>query len=197
MMWDLNGAKYLLPFLNSSIAHKKVFRKAETADSTLPLLFQGVETEIERQSFGFDFAMKTAICNLFLWIFRNGYSEEVKEQISRASNTIDLYIIKAVDYLKENYKEEISVFALAEKYNVSYSYFSRRFKNYTGQTIKEYINAMRINEAEKLLVTTDKNITEIAMECGFSNSSYFIKQFKIYKSTSPKQYRKKWEKAVL
>ncbi|MFR2464209.1 MAG: helix-turn-helix transcriptional regulator [Clostridia bacterium] len=59
------------------------------------------------------------------------------------------------------------------------------------KTFREYLNFVRISEAEKLLLNTDLNITEIAMEVGFSSSSYFIEQFKQLKSISPKRFRQR------
>jgi AraC-like DNA-binding protein len=60
-----------------------------------------------------------------------------------------------------------------------------------GKTFTNYLNYIRITEAEKLLLTTDKSMTEIALEVGFSSSSYFIQQFRQYKDISPFQFRKK------
>jgi AraC-like DNA-binding protein len=60
-----------------------------------------------------------------------------------------------------------------------------------GKTFTNYLNYIRITEAEKLLLTTEMTMTEIAQETGFSSSSYFIQQFKQYKNISPSQFRKK------
>jgi AraC-like DNA-binding protein len=75
--------------------------------------------------------------------------------------------------------------------NMSYSYFSRYFKSLIGKTFSEYLTYVRITEAEKMLLTTDLNITEVALESGYSNSSYFIAQFRVMKGMSPRQFKKK------
>ena len=54
----------------------------------------------------------------------------------------------------------------------------------------DYLNEIRIREAEKLLVSTTQNVTEIASAVGFCTTSYFIKQFTKYLHISPKQYQK-------
>ena len=64
-----------------------------------------------------------------------------------------------------------------------------------GKTFTEYLNYVRITEAEKLLLSTEMNITEVAAETGFSDSSYFIKQFRHFKNVSPKQFKKKFIQA--
>jgi len=78
--------------------------------------------------------------------------------------------------------------------NLSYSYFSRLFTKIMKRSFREYLNYIRILNAEKLLTTSELNITEIAMMVGFSTSSYFIQQFKHYKEISPKQYQMKYRK---
>lgn len=76
--------------------------------------------------------------------------------------------------------------------HMSYSYFSRMFKKVVHRSFREYLNYIRISKSELLLATTDLSITDIAMQTGFSTSSYFIQQFKLYKKISPKQFRKKF-----
>ena len=68
-------------------------------------------------------------------------------------------------------------------------YFCRLFKQYTGKTPIEYLNNYRIEQAAKLLIETNDSITDIAFDCGFENTSYFIRKFKAQKSATPKQYR--------
>ncbi|MBR5057184.1 MAG: helix-turn-helix transcriptional regulator, partial [Clostridiales bacterium] len=56
--------------------------------------------------------------------------------------------------------------------------FSRFFRHALGQTFSDYLLYVRLTEAEKLLITTSKSISQIALDTGFSTSSYFITQFK-------------------
>jgi AraC-like DNA-binding protein len=61
------------------------------------------------------------------------------------------------------------------------------------RSFREYLNYVRVTKAEKLLTNAEFNITEIAMQVGFSTSSYFIQQFKQFKDISPKQYQLKYK----
>ena len=61
-----------------------------------------------------------------------------------------------------------------------------------NRSFNDYLNFVRITEAEKLLVSSDKTVTEIAYETGFSSSSYFIKIFERYKGMPPSAFRKKF-----
>ena len=58
-----------------------------------------------------------------------------------------------------------------------------------NMSFSDYINYIRISEAQKLLITTDLDMSEIAEHTGFSTSSYFIEQFRKRKGISPKQFR--------
>lgn len=68
--------------------------------------------------------------------------------------------------------------------------FSRSFNRLLHMNFSDYLNEIRIREAEKLLVSTTQNVTEIASAVGFCTTSYFIKQFTKYLHVSPKQYQK-------
>lgn len=69
-------------------------------------------------------------------------------------------------------------------------YFCRFFKSVVGKTPVEYINSYRIEKATELLQTETLSISNIALNVGIDNFSYFIKQFKKYKNSTPSQYRK-------
>lgn len=96
---------------------------------------------------------------------------------------------RAIEYMRENYKSQISLEELSKAVDVSPKYFCVIFKAMTGMTAFEYLNAYRIEKAAKALISTDMGITEIAFSCGFNDLSYFIKTFKKHKSTTPKAFR--------
>ena len=73
---------------------------------------------------------------------------------------------------------ELSVAAAAKIACMSYYHFCRLFKKVIGKTFVEYQNFIRIRRAEKLLITTDRTITNIAFETGFGSVAYFNRVFK-------------------
>ena len=97
----------------------------------------------------------------------------------------------AINYIAQNYTDNITTDFLARLSNTSNAYFCHVFKEITGKSAKEYITVLRIEKAAGLLETTAMTITEIAMQCGFSDSNYFTRSFKKIKGISPSQYRKK------
>lgn len=96
----------------------------------------------------------------------------------------------AVKYIYFNYNKELSLKQIAKKYNMSESYFSRKFKATTGFGFKEYLISVRLKEACNLLLTSDATITEIAYQCGFNDSNYFGDAFRKANGVSPYKYRK-------
>ena len=97
------------------------------------------------------------------------------------------------DYVKENYKEEISLFEIAKIANLTPTSFCRMFKLKTKKSFVEYLNEIRVSNACKLLIETDLGISEIAYECGYKTVSNFNQLFKKLTETTPKEYRKKTE----
>ena len=72
----------------------------------------------------------------------------------------------------------------------SLKYFCRFFSEMTGKTPIEYLNYYRIECAAEQLLYTDDLVTDIALNCGYNDLSYFVKTFKKYKAQTPKQFRK-------
>ena len=99
-------------------------------------------------------------------------------------------LLSAVKYIDTHYKENITLDLLAQKVAYSRCYFSSIFKKCMGMSIWDYICIKRIEEALTLIKTTDKNITDIALDSGFNNTVNFNKIFKKYTNVSPSSFRK-------
>lgn len=93
-------------------------------------------------------------------------------------------------YIREHFKEEISVDTLANKACMSSSHFYKTFKNTLGETPMEYLNGERLKQAKKMIRSTNHKLSEIAFSCGFNSSSYFNTQFKKHEGMTPSQFRK-------
>lgn len=79
---------------------------------------------------------------------------------------------------------------LAEAADMSPKYFCRFFSEMTGKTPIEYLNYYRIECAAEQLLYTDDLVTDIALNCGYNDLSYFVKTFKKYKSQTPNNSEK-------
>lgn len=107
-----------------------------------------------------------------------------------ATETRNLPIVEMVkDIIMKNSEDDLATKEIAERAGISVYYLIHQFKKNTGTTITEYKNSLKITYAKKLLLTSDKSITEIAQECGFGSSSYFTKVFTRSEKTTPSEYR--------
>jgi AraC-like DNA-binding protein len=94
------------------------------------------------------------------------------------------------EYVKENFKEDISLIAISKIANLTPTSFCRMFKLKTKKHFVEYLNEIRVSNACKFLIETDMSISEIAYECGYKTVSNFNKLFKKLTTTTPKEYQK-------
>ena len=105
----------------------------------------------------------------------------------------DKIVFDVSDYIRNNYFENVSLKTLCEKFAVSESHLSRKFKEVSGTGINEYITSVRILNAEILLKENKYSITEIASKCGFNDSNYFSTVFKRIKGVTPLKFANKTE----
>ena len=101
-----------------------------------------------------------------------------------------------LDYINDHYTEKLSLHDLSEKMHMNYYYLSHFFKEIAGISYQEYLNGVRLNQSEALLTTTKKNITQIALECGFPNIKSFTNIFKQNLGMLPTEYRKMMLKTI-
>ncbi len=92
------------------------------------------------------------------------------------------------EYVEQNFQNPIDINAAAEVANLTVPSFCNYFKKTVNQTFTDFMNEYRINFACKLLMT-EKSITDICFESGFTNASYFSKVFKLIKGKSPMQFK--------
>jgi len=103
----------------------------------------------------------------------------------------DTVVDKVKKYVKKNIdNHKLSRENIALHVHFNPDYLVRIFKKETGLSISEYIIQNRIKKAEELLVSSELSISDIALECGYSNFSYFSTLFKRVNGLSPNEYRK-------
>jgi AraC-like DNA-binding protein len=186
--------KYVMPFILNESTHQKIFLKNEIEKTVIPGLVHGISKEFSDKRYGYELAVRANIYNLFLFILRRWNEQNVDLNIDEEINKDMVRRIQPVfDYIEENYQEDITALQMAQRCNMSYSYFSRLFTKIMKRNFREYLNYVRITKSERLLTSSELNITEIAMQVGFSTSSYYIQQFKLYKDISPKQYQLRYK----
>ncbi|WP_269477849.1 AraC family transcriptional regulator [Hominibacterium faecale] len=99
-------------------------------------------------------------------------------------------IYRTIKYLYSNYDHKVNLQDVSEQEYLSMFYLSHKFKDITGYSFRDWLNFVRVEKAEKLLLNTSSPITEIAYQCGFSDVRYFNKHFMKWYKISPNKYRK-------
>lgn len=108
------------------------------------------------------------------------------KKLKRQGNT--KLIRDCKDYILENISKDLKVYLLAEYFQVDSKYLARRFKKETNETIKSYINRKKVEEAKRIIQSTDVDLIDIATNLSFNDQSHFTKVFKEYAQITPKQY---------
>ena len=185
---------FIAPLMNklSSDTFQKCFGKRQiTIPPNRRDYIEELFAKIIREHNGIDIFSESMLTiyvyELILFVLR---CQENSDAAYPASEIGDDVISEAAKFISGNFTKDFSLSQLAVKYNMSPSYFSRKFKLCTGFGYKEYLITVRIIEACRLLLNTDMSITQIAENCGFDDSNYFGDCFKKIKGMSPREYRK-------
>ena len=99
------------------------------------------------------------------------------------------WIKVAIEYIGKNYMNQIALSDIARETRLSESHLSSLFKAETGINFLQYLNAVRINAAIRLLSSSSMNVSEIARSTGFPNPGYFTKIFRRFMGKTPTEYR--------
>lgn len=151
--------------------------KSEVGEAIL-----GLQYESYFQSFITLVSILNKLANSQVIYLNNSNLEDVNEnyQLKRLFN-----------FVKYNFRKEISLKQASEKVSMTAPSFCRYFKRNTGKTFISYVNEYRVKHASKLLMQTNMDIKSICYESGFNNFSNFIRFFKKYNYLSPKKFREK------
>lgn len=106
-----------------------------------------------------------------------------------SSSTQTDAVSKAIEYINANYSNDISLTEISDYVSFSSYYFSRYFKNKTGETFSNYLNRIRMEKARNLLEATDMSIVSIAQAVGYNSKNHFYHMFKLYYNCTPNEYR--------
>lgn len=101
-----------------------------------------------------------------------------------------------LDYIDENYREDITLSSVSEHCHLTREYISRTMKNNLGITFKQYLTDVRLNYACLLLLESQKSILQISMDSGFPNCKSFITAFSKKYSLTPQLYRNSFQSTL-
>ncbi len=126
---------------------------------------------------------------LLIKIFSRLFVETDSAQILYVENK---YVKGALEIIEQRFSESIRLSTVADELHINSSYLSRLFLSETGTSFSACLSHTRISHAKEMLRTTEYSVEEIAVRCGFCNSSHFIKFFHAAEGMTPMQYRTVW-----
>lgn len=106
-----------------------------------------------------------------------------------SADSIERKIAKAISYIEKNYRDEISLSALASLINVSPEYFCRQFKKVTDMTLSDYIMSLRVASFYGEFINSDKKISVLMENNGIKNYKIFLREFKKVYGKTPEMIR--------
>jgi len=166
---------------NLSFAQSICDEKAGILMERIALLFTGEKTAFSVAE------TRLAVLDYIVYMCKN-FSIKAKSGTKKKSKSYNA-VLNTVEYINENFSQKLTLDSLASMAGFSRYHFARIFKENTGFTVIEHINAIRCENAGLLLRETQKTISEIAFECGFDSPSYFAKAFSRTYGMLPSEYR--------
>lgn len=96
---------------------------------------------------------------------------------------------KAKSYINENFQKDLSLDEISREYDISPYYFSKIFKDETGENFIEYLTGVRMEKAKQLLLNKELSMKEICSMVGYADPNYFSRSFKKNVGVTPTEYR--------
>lgn len=149
--------------------------------------FTNLLEEYEGKSPYRDFKLQCILCELLLAILEHRLPEK---DDNSPDTPLTLPIMEAIYYMETHYAEALTIEKAAGIANYSTAYFSRLFQKQLGKSYSAYLSSIRIKNVSRLLLNTDKSITEIAIETGYQYPGNLSAAFRQKTGLSPQQYRR-------
>ena len=172
------------------VLNHSIFFKAEAIEADRELreaarrLFERCEAGVAENALG----ITGALYELFGGLLRRRGDAQLDAPSSRFGQKAE-QLKPALEYIETHYSQSITLESLARLTGMSPKYFCRFFKTIVHRSPIDYVNYYRVECASHFLISGDMTVAEIAQHCGYNDSSFFIKQFRKYKGTTPKKYR--------
>jgi AraC-like DNA-binding protein len=152
-------------------------------------LFMTMFEEYQQKAVGYRFAIKSKLYEMAMLFMREMPDEQAEARKTIKNN--NLRMERVFSFIFGNFDNpELSLEQVAESASLSKFYFTRFFKEQSGQSFHECLSRVRIGQARKFLSQTDLPIIDIAYQCGFASLATFNRLFKDQTGVTPSCYRK-------
>lgn len=179
--------KYIIPYFDSDIFSYEVLDVNPVINEYLHGILKNIDTSDNEinEAKGSEFIIPVVLIQVLL--------EKIisqSEPLIEKEDTEEIIILtNLLSYIHENYHSKIQLEELQKIGHIGKTRCNDIFRYYTKMSPIQYIKQYRLKKAQELILKTDKNISIIADECGFSNVSYFVEQFRKQYAIAPLKYR--------
>lgn len=180
--------KYLQPLLTDpgrpcAVLHRNVEWQCETLDA-MERAFRAVVNEIP----GYEFKTRAALSDMmYLLVSRAPALRAMPKKALRSADRIKTML----QFIQDHYTEDLTVEQIAASASISPSECLRCFHDMIGTTPNQYLRSQRLQRAAELLCSTGLQVTAIAAQCGFEDSSYFARSFRQIYGCGPTEFRRR------
>lgn len=182
-----NSSDYLSDFLKNTEVPFYLFKKNHEDTHELSSYFFKMIDEYDNMEFAYEHYLTAVMHMILAFLYRKKLLTSNDIHISNNSNISK--IMPAIEFIENNFTSQITLEDLSNLLHLNEQYICRLFKKALNGSFIDYLNFIRICEAEKLL-STQMTLSSIAYKVGFSSLSYFEKVFKKYKLCSPSVYKR-------
>ena len=130
------------------------------------------------------------LCSKHLKMSPNKYREKYKDMYQIFNEKEQQLVSDVIKYMYENYTKELTINDVTEKFNITDTKLNKILMSYSGKRFIEFLNALKIDKACEMLLTTDKSVIDISFELGFNTVKTFNNNFTKLKNMSPTDFRK-------
>lgn len=148
-----------------------------------------IQDETDKKDPGYTLCVQASCIYILFIILRCLKFEEICFDVNKRSQRHAKLLGDINEYLKENFKERISLEDAAKKIGYSKYYFSHYFKSVTNMNFIEYAALFRLQRAAELIGSSEEKINDVAYACGFNNIRSFNRMFKKFYQLTPTAYR--------
>ena len=186
---DLINQNFVMPLLSSTITAVHINGTEYWHKEVKRLLDEFVQV-FEKKDFAYELEIQKLTIEIWLLLLRNLKGKLTGRYVAPPAEQARLD--KITGFIHDNYLKDLSLKDLAAAGNISESECCHFFSRLLGITPMKYLSNYRLIKSTELLSSTDKSITEIAHDSGFSTASYYAEKFKKLMNCTPLEYRKRF-----
>lgn len=172
------------------IGQEFVFRERVVADPHLVALCASARDELRHPRIGHEVILDALVEHILVHLFRHHLlvRRNLDLEFSRFG-FVDRRLRRAIEFIHAHFDEDVRLTDMARAAFLSAFHFARLFKRLIGMTPHAYLASVRLEQAARLLVTTDLSMLEISRRVGYASQSHFAKAFKAWTGLTPREYR--------